>query len=197
MQRNASVKFIDPKDEDIVILSDVDEIIASEFSDEIVWATRKHGIITVKLHLSNFYFDLFVDGWPGPPDYSYRVFVMTGKHFRSMPYTPDHLRKAGESGKLMNDVFCLEDFAGFHHSWIGDTDDMLAKINAYSHDPEDHDRDILDPRGRVNPSQIRFFLESKRSLFSGRSLYTQDSLQLLPAIYELKDVTSNFLIRNI
>jgi len=152
-------------------------------------------IITIRLRLSHFYFDLFVDGWPGPVDYSYRVFIMTGKYFRSLKYTPDQLRKAGEAGKLTKDVYCLEGFSGFHHSWIGGIDYLMAKINAYSHDPEDHDQDILDKRGRISRLEIRKFLESKRSLFSGRSLYTNNDIQLLSSIYELKELTSQFLLR--
>ncbi|MEI8305719.1 MAG: hypothetical protein WCF99_01520 [Chloroflexales bacterium] len=44
MVRNASVQFVEVKDEDVIIISDIDEIIDSRYSDEIIWAVQKHEI---------------------------------------------------------------------------------------------------------------------------------------------------------
>ena len=57
MQRK---NFLPPfNDDDILILSDIDEIIDSRFSKEIIDEVEKRGIVTVKFHYSVFYFNLF------------------------------------------------------------------------------------------------------------------------------------------
>lgn len=196
MQRNASTRFIYPDDNDIVIISDIDEILDSRRADELVWAAQKHGIVTVRLHLSHYFFDLFVEGWPGPENYSHRVFIMTGRHFRSLKCSPDQLRKAGEAGELVDKVHCLDGFAGFHHSWIGNVDTLMAKLAAYAHDTEDHDTSLLDAAGNIRHFAVLEFLDSQRCLFSGRNLYVQSDLPMLSAIDECSKYTSRFLLRN-
>ena len=67
VQRNCACNYKNlVGDEDIVILSDVDEIIDSRFSDQIVNEVKKRGIITVRLHFTLFYLNLFSKNWGGP-----------------------------------------------------------------------------------------------------------------------------------
>ncbi len=195
MQRNASTQFIDPDDKDIVIVSDVDEILDSRRADEVIWAVQKYDIVTVKLRLSHFFFDLLVDWWPGPEDYAYRTFIMTGRYFRTLKGRADRLRKAGESGALIGKVHCLSGFAGFHHSWIGDVDALVRKISAYSHDPEEHAAELRDEHGAIRVAGVKQFLESHRCLFDGSRLRACTDLPMLSSVDMLHDRMSRFLLR--
>lgn len=72
-------------DDDIVILSDIDEIIDSRYLDEIIHEVRKRGIVTIKLCFTLFYLNLVSTNWGGAP-ISYRLFIMT-KYFKKMSIT--------------------------------------------------------------------------------------------------------------
>ncbi|MBN4046644.1 hypothetical protein JYU02_01450, partial [bacterium AH-315-P15] len=59
IQRNVVHKAIDPADDDIVILSDIDEILDSSKADYLVDQVTKHGLVTVRLHHSLFFLNLY------------------------------------------------------------------------------------------------------------------------------------------
>lgn len=186
-QRNSACSYIDVDDNDIVILSDVDEIIDSRYADRIIHETRKCGIVTIKLHFTLFYFNLFSKNWGGPPSYSYRTFIMTGRYFKSMYITSDQLRKKGEHGKLFSMVYCLEDIMGFHHSWLGDDRYVAEKLKSYSHDATDHDSRVFSADGSVNVDYIRECIEQKRSVFGPEhELYADHTINLLESVEKLK-----------
>jgi hypothetical protein len=127
------IKNINLKDDDILIFSDVDEIIYSEEKDKIIEYVKKYGIITVKLTFTSYFMNLKVKNWGGPPEYSYRVFIMTGERYKALNITLDMLRKAGERGRLMGLVYCPDEILGVHHSWLGDEHFIVNKINSYAH----------------------------------------------------------------
>jgi molecular chaperone DnaK len=87
--------------------SDIDEIIDSRFSEELIRYVNKYGITTIKLHYTLYYFNLFSKNWVGPPDYSYRVFLMSGEYFKRNSVNSNLLRKAGERGDLVETVKCF------------------------------------------------------------------------------------------
>jgi hypothetical protein len=118
-------------EDDIVILSDVDEFIDSRFADRIVDLVSRHQIITVRLHFSVFYLNLFCDKSHGAGDFSYRVYAMTGRHFRKMPFTSDYLRKKGIAEGLVRTVHCPDEFMGFHHSWLQYQSNAFDKQRAF------------------------------------------------------------------
>ena len=121
VSRNFSLWNSNYKDDDILILSDIDEIIDSKYADEIIDAVNQYGIITIKIHFTMFYFNLFCSNWSGPAYYSYRIFIVKGKYLRKRFYNDsDYLRKMGEQSNLLNEVKCLEGIKGYHHSWLGD-----------------------------------------------------------------------------
>ncbi|MCW3465321.1 hypothetical protein [Chitinophaga nivalis] len=124
-------------DEDIIILSDLDEILDSRFADRIIDEVKKHQIVTVKLHFSVFYLNLFADRNHGAPDFSYRTFIMTGRYFKRMPFTADYLRKKGTSAGLLNTVHCIDDYMGFHHSWMQHTTNAFSKLKAFEANVQD------------------------------------------------------------
>lgn len=55
--------------------------------DRIIEETKKHQVLMVKLHYTSFYLNLFLESNLGAPDCSYRLFVMKGRYFKSMPLT--------------------------------------------------------------------------------------------------------------
>lgn len=145
MQRNHAVPILRDavSDDDIVILSDLDEILDSRLADRIVEETRRHQIITVKLHYSAFYLNLFVARNHGVPNFSYRLYVMTGRYFRTMPVTSDYLRKRGIEGGFLNEIHCLDEPAGFHHSWLEHERTAFPKLQAFAANVQD--RSVVDP----------------------------------------------------
>lgn len=193
MQRNAALAQLDFDDDDIVILSDVDEILDSRHQDQLVACTQRHGMITVKLRVTHYRFDLFVRNWPGPDEYSYRVFLMTGRKLRRLGSTSDQLRKLGESGRLMNEVYCIPRPMGFHHSWLGDAMAAQTKIHAYSHKLSDH-TSILRTRlgARLRPDVLRRRVENRRPLFDGVELIEDGEIELLSAMSALGDRAREF-----
>jgi hypothetical protein len=183
VQRNLSFSKIDPQASDIVILADIDEIIDSRFADRITEATKRHEIITVPLHFTMYYLDLFSvnwhEVWPGSPsDYAYRVFVMTGEKFNSLPMSPDRLRKLGEVGKLCGSVHRFEEIAGFHHSWLGDERAIASKMKAYSHEPHEHSQALHHCSDEDLHSVLRERLRCGQSLFDGHRLEIRDETQV-------------------
>lgn len=178
-QHNAITDNIQPEDDDIIILSDIDEILNPDMKDELISACREHGIITVKLRFSMFYFNLFSLNWAGPADYSYRLFIMTGKYFKENKIRCDKLRKMGENHKLEDTVWCYPEFAGWHHSWLGDENFVMNKLNSYSHIKE-HD-------GFNSIEAVQKSLERGVSLFPEHKLEKNNDVKLLPYIESNRD----------
>lgn len=125
------------EDDDIIVLSDVDEILDSRHADQLIDTVKKHGVTTVKLHFSVFYLNLFATSNHGVADFAYRVFLMTGRYFRAMPITPDYLRKRGIEGGLLNEIHCIDTPMGFHHSWLDPDQNALAKLQAFQKNVSD------------------------------------------------------------
>lgn len=178
VQRNTSCKYINPNDDDIVILSDIDEIIDSRYAEKIISEVKKRGIVTIKLYFTLFYLNLYSTNWGGPEDYSYRVFIMTGKYFKNMDVSSDELRKLGEQGKLINKIYCLDEICGFHHSWLGDEEFILNKIKSYAHTEHSEYADI---------NYIKKCLKNKKSIFPGHELVLRNDVELIESIKNKKD----------
>jgi hypothetical protein len=173
VQRNKSCDKILIDDDDIIVLSDVDEIIDPKKFKLIIAAVEKHKIVTVKLHFSLLYFNLFSTNWSGPSDYSYRVFIMKGSEFRKRNYDYDTIRKLGERGKLSNEVFCLPEICGFHHSWIGNKNFIKEKLMAYAH---------VEHRDLNDDLYIENCLRDGKSLFDNHEVHVDNSIDLLEEI---------------
>lgn len=190
-QRSQCTKYIEPSDQDIVIASDIDEIIDTRYFYDLIEMAERYGIVTCRLHFTLFYFNLFSTDWPGAPDYSYRLFVMTGAVFRKIvssgKFGMDKLRKLGEQGKLVNHIKCYEKKAGFHHSWLGDEEFVFNKLRAYAHIVEHKDRNSME--------LVRKCLEEGISLFPGHQLMIDDSIPLLQVIENNRESYSRYFIQ--
>ena len=184
IQREFAINKFSPNDDDILIFSDIDEIIDSKFSSELLSLVNKHGCITIPLHYTLYFFNLFSANWYGPPNYSYRVFIMTGMYYKKhLDCGIDELRKRGERGDLENKIFCFSEFAGFHHSWLGDENSAIQKILAYAHSLNEHDSQLFDLNGEPNLDKLKVFLRS------GKSVYGENhKLELKPEIELLDQV---------
>ena len=182
-QRNFAIDKFHPKDDDILIFSDIDEIIDSRKYVELLEATKSRGIITIKLHYTLYYFNLFSKNWAGPPDYSYRVFLMTGNYYNSNNVNSDELRKAGERGDLMNSIYCYPEHGGFHHSWLGNEKEALKKIQAYPHASFEHDSNLYSSKGEIIQENLANLIRS------GKSVYGEDHvLEIRNDIQQLSSV---------
>lgn len=173
VQRNQSCNQSLIEDDDIIILSDIDEIIDPRKADMIIAAVEKHKIVTVRLNFSLLYFNLFSKNWSGPSDYSYRIFIMKGSEFRKRNFDYDTLRKLGERSQLLNEVYCLPEICGFHHSWIGNKESIKAKLLAYSH---------VEHRVLNDDQYIENCLRNGKSLFDNHELCIDNSIELLEEI---------------
>ena len=177
-----SSNYLAIEDDDVVILSDVDEIIDRHEVPYLIELVKKQGIITVGLRCTCFYLNLFTKNWPGPERYSYRVFLMTGKHFKSLSISSDVLRKKGESGRLINEVYCHRGYSGYHHSWLGDLKFIKNKILSYAHSQHDHDRRLFDKHGNLNELVLKDKLKNRESLFPNQSLEIDNDAILLNSV---------------
>jgi len=179
VQRNRVTHLIGAEvaDDDIVILSDVDEVLDSRHAERIVEETTKHGIITVKLHYSVFYLNLFAASNHGMPDFSYRLYAMTGSRFRTLPFTPDYLRKRGIAGGLLREVYCVPEHMGFHHSWLEHAKNAFAKLTAFAANVAD--------RSIVDPAYVEKCLLDRRLHYLDADLYIDNDKRFLRSLQEM------------
>ncbi|MNI14663.1 hypothetical protein D3C73_679350 [compost metagenome] len=171
------------EDDDVIILADFDEIIDSRMADRIVSEVKRRQVITIKMHYSVFFLNLFCRSNHGAPHWSYRVFAMTGRFFRSMPFSGDYLRKKGIAEGLYQDIYCLEEPAGFHHSWLDYRQTALPKLQAFAANVKD--------KSIVNEDYIKQCLDDKKLYYLDTELYVDNEKSFLPA---LKDIQTADLI---
>jgi len=179
VQRNHALPILRDavEDDDIVILSDLDEILDSRLADRIVEETRRHQIITVKLHYSVFYLNLFTASNHGVPNFSYRLYVLTGRYFRTLPFAPDYLRKRGIEGGFLSEIHCLDEPAGFHHSWLEHERTAFKKLQAFAANVED--QSIIDPDYATK------CLRDRRLHYLDAELYVDNDKQFLRSLEEM------------
>ncbi|AIQ14598.1 glycosyltransferase family 17 protein [Paenibacillus durus] len=166
------------EDDDVIILADFDEIIDSRLADRIVSEVKRRQIITVKMYYSVFFLNLFCHSNHGAPHWSYRVFAMTGRFFKSMPYSSDYLRKKGIAEGLYKDIFCLEEPVGFHHSWLEYPKTALPKLQAFAANVKD--------KSIVNEDYIKQCLNDKKLYYLDTELYVDNHKAFLTALQEIQ-----------
>ncbi|WP_437933844.1 hypothetical protein [Sorangium sp. So ce341] len=186
VQRNHALTVLRAavEDDDVIILSDLDEILDSRLADRIVDETRRHQIITVKLHYSVFYLNLFTASNHGVPDFSYRLYVMTGRYFKAMPFASDYLRKRGIEGGFLNDIHCVEEPMGFHHSWLEHERTAFPKLQAFAANVAD--------RSVVDPGYAAKCVSDRRLHYLDADLYVDDAKPFLRSLQEM-DTTGLWL----
>ena len=189
VQRNISqAPHLNITDDDIIILCDIDEILDSKKAKMVFDAAKKYGIVTGKLYFTLFYFNLFSKNWGGAADYSYRMFVMTGRYYKNISWSFDELRKKGECGELMNEIHCIDDFIGFHHSWLGDEQFVENKINSYAH--------VTEHKGLSSKEYIQKCMTEHKSIFPDQELEIRNDINLLDSVERFRsdEKTRDFFI---
>ena len=195
VSRNYSLWNSNYKDDDILILSDIDEIIDSKYAVEIIDAVNHYGVITIKIHFTMFYFNLFCSTWSGPTHYSYRIFIVKGKYLRKRFYNDsDYLRKMGEQSNLLNEVKCLEGIKGYHHSWLGDEKFVVNKLKSYAHTLKCHSKEIFNDQGEIDIDVIKNNMRLGKSIFADISLNVNNEIELLSSVEKLKKDTPEFFL---
>lgn len=195
VSRNHSLWNSNYDDNDILILSDIDEIINYKYFDEIIETVKKTGIVTVNLYFTVFYFNLLCPKFGGAPHYSYRTFIVRGDVMRKKFFNDfDYLRKMGESGKLMNEITCLSGYKGWHHSWLGDEHFIMNKLNSYAHSINEHTPDLIDDNGELSLKKIKEHLKYGKSIFNGSELIIDNTIPLLEEIEKLKTTNPQYFI---
>jgi hypothetical protein len=192
IQRNSMVPDnIKIQDSDIIIVSDIDEIINPRFSDEILMHAKQRGIVTIKMYNTVHYVNL-LSSCGGPKDWSYRVFIMTGAVYKNMNISVDQLRKKGERGQICNEVYCLPFFAGYHHSWLGDMDFLINKFNSYSHHPSEFNSKILmSDSNEFDVDYIKNCIANKKSIFNDGEILEILNSDLLDSVESLRITNPN------
>jgi hypothetical protein len=168
-------------DEDIVILSDVDEVLDSRYAERLIQEVKKHDIITVKLHYSVFYLNLFTASNHGMPDFAFRLFLVSGRYFKTMPFTSDYLRKRGIEGGFLDEIYCPEEPMGFHHSWLDPDEHAFAKLQAFHKNVQDQSMISKDFAGKC--------IREKKLSYLDAELYIDNQKSFLGALSDMD--TSN------
>lgn len=194
IHRNFTSSILEFNEDDILILSDVDEIIDSNYYNELIKEVKKRGIITIKMHYTIYFFNLFSSN-KGAPDWSYRVFLMTGKYFNNMNFTHDELRKKGERGNLVNDIYCFPEYAGFHHSWLGDSNFIINKFKSYSHEPSEFSNRLINSNTQdFDKNFIKYCIDNRISFLDDMETLSKDKVPLLTSVENLRHRYSNYFI---
>ena len=131
-QRNKimlALNFLDPKDDDKVIISDVDEVPrakqVNKFKPDINFAA----LIQDK-------YSYFLNCFEGRQTWD-RARIMTWEYLKDK--SPEEVRNSGYD-------FSIHD-AGFHWSWLGGVDEMVRKLESFSHQehntPELNNAEVL------------------------------------------------------
>ena len=183
IQRDFLIESLKSKlnDDDIIIASDIDEIIDFSFFSEIEDLVKKKQIITIKFYQTLYYFNLFeFNNNSGPNDWSYRTFVMTGKYFKQIK-SIEKLRTMGASNQLINKIYCPEVIMGFHHTWLL-SNDLNYKLNNYSHTIKEHVMLKNLKERNIDNKKLLKIASSKKNILEGTDLITNSQIKLLNSV---------------
>lgn len=122
--------MISSADDDLIIISDVDEVPFPEVVDQLALAHFETPI-RVRPHWFNFDWDTYLGPWA---------------HASILFYPAGVLRSVSDSGRGAEIGSCsvpaseLEGLNGWHASWFGSDDFILAKLASYAHALDDKDQ---------------------------------------------------------
>ena len=114
---------------------------------------------------------------------------MTGKKYKEIKkrfYGFDYLRKMGEQGKLVNEIYCFPEFAGYHHSWLGDEDFINRKLHSYAH--------IKEHEGRNTKEFIHKCITEGKSLFPGHTMEIRHDIRDMRFVEEHRSELVQYFI---
>lgn len=123
LQRNVLMREFE--DDDVVIVSDLDEINNRDDIGMIAEQARAHGHVRLRQELFYYKINLRVcDAGTGEPVQWTRAFAVTGRHLRESGRSFNRLRKGGGN---------VVPTRGKHFSYLADPDAIAEKIRSFSH----------------------------------------------------------------
>lgn len=206
-QRNAAAEFIE--DDDIVFVSDCDEIINPKFIEYYATIASQYpnNILRVPLVFLNGRADLKVyDENGNPREWNSSYFCMKS-HLQK--YTLSDIREAKSLNNqiVFSDIYITENGeiqdAGWHFSWMGDLDRMNTKCNSFLHhyecnvvDNYSAEENSTDPLGRMDhilkkydikllPSKIFEIDKIKKFLLKTKTWKEIDGFFEYPTFYDM------------
>lgn len=151
--------------QDIVLLSDVDEIPDLTFLKHI----KENGLNDVRTSFHNFYYyntQCRKKGkWPGT------VFINLGLFHQQVNFNFDVLRNARHSFPLVGKHYDYTS-GGWHFSYFGDVDYIINKIQSFSHQEYNNEK-------YTNPEKIKELIANKKDLF-----FREDSSEEFDSVTE-------------
>jgi beta-1,4-mannosyl-glycoprotein beta-1,4-N-acetylglucosaminyltransferase len=126
IQRNYSVDVIPYEDDDVIIVTDMDEINRREDISKIVDAARKYGC--VRIAQRGYYYKINLarttkKGWLGP-------FALTGEYVRSLKEQGQEIQDVRGNRQKISNVVETE---GKHFSFLMEPELIAHKIDNFSH----------------------------------------------------------------
>jgi beta-1,4-mannosyl-glycoprotein beta-1,4-N-acetylglucosaminyltransferase len=172
-QRQESVaaieKFFTPHPNDLVIISDIDEIPSKQSIEEI---SQIDGVFTLHMPMFYYYFNLFNNDW-------YHAKAARFKHVRN----PNSLRLAGTTNTTI-----VKD-AGWHFSYLGSPEQIQHKLKTFAHDE-------FDSKEFTDIKSIKNKIKNKVDLFNRKEkLEYMDPFMLPSYILDNKDRFDQFILK--
>jgi beta-1,4-mannosyl-glycoprotein beta-1,4-N-acetylglucosaminyltransferase len=152
VQRCHAIQSLDLADDDVVFVSDLDEIIDGRCMDELVTLTRKHGMVSLGMKCCYYYVNLYRGPWVA-------AYAATGSLLKT--YSPNGLRyfanKLPEYRNFPIPVYQAWG-TGWHFSFLGGPDAIREKARSFCHVHYGGD-------AFVGPGEIEKHLKARTDVF--------------------------------
>jgi beta-1,4-mannosyl-glycoprotein beta-1,4-N-acetylglucosaminyltransferase len=150
LQRQASFTGVDYRPEDIVFMSDVDEIISRDKWPYLLQRIKTESLLAVTLRTFYYFINLEMVEYPWTP----------AKLLRAKVFLENDLSAA--EIRLSSAVLIPPEPCGWHFSFLMTPEQIVKKLNAYAHQEYNHEK-------FTEPNAIYRAIKEKRDLF-GREL---------------------------
>ena len=137
--------------DDIIILSDVDEIPDLEFLNK----ARVEGLKETRTCFHNYYYYNIncrnINKWPGS------IFITVGTFHKKYNFDFEYIRQIRHTFPLIGKHYEY-DSGGWHFSYFGDVDYIISKIKGFAHQEYNTEK-------YTNPETIQNLIDNKKDLF--------------------------------
>lgn len=143
-QKNYAQSKYSFEDDDVIIITDCDEVLHEEAIPRIIDLTRKHGFVTFELPC--YYF--FINAYYADIDGACAIRGDLARKYKLMDFRYRKLRKSG--GPTIPNPIGINPVAGNHFSYLSDPKGISEKFKAYAHvefsGPQYSDPEIIKGR---------------------------------------------------
>lgn len=151
IQRNALLEDTSFQANDIILLSDLDEIVSRHAWPTLLATVQQSGVIGIRMKTMYYYVNL-----QGNNVDLTKAKLFTGAHFCSLSSSADEIR---QSKTKPTDEYC-----GWHFSYLGQTEFIIQKLNSFSH--QEYNTSFYTSRSR-----IKSVVRKQRDLFGRKTKY--------------------------